>query len=83
MLQSHRLWVLEMLEGCLNIAGQRQVNGAVFIIPFEGNATVPLTFPIFHHRVSVFEGLGEVLSIGFVNVLDAKIVNNQTKRQGP
>ena len=55
---------------------------SVFIVPVEVGATIELTFPINVDVIILFESMFEVLGMGKVDGLDAKVVYHKAEGDG-
>jgi hypothetical protein len=71
--------VSELVKSCRNIAGHRNVNIFLGVVPFYGEDTIKFTFPVGGDGVKMLKGFDEVVGIVFADVLDAKVVNNEAE----
>ena len=71
--------MLKFVESPFNVAGQGDINMAVFVIPVHGEAAVVLSFPIGGENVHFFEAFDEVVDMLTADVLDTEIVDSQTE----
>jgi hypothetical protein len=58
------------------------MNLAEFVIPINGEAKVSRAIPVSVAFVVLFEYCEEMLGIGFVYVLDAKIIDDEGEADG-
>ena len=72
------------IKNGLGVAWNGEMTGAVDVIPFEGNAGKLGAGPILSDGVMLFEDISQVVSVAFVNVFDAKIMNiNRARGMAP
>ena len=76
------LRVVQGFKSFLNILGHGDVNISVWVVPFEGKATIEGTGPVNGDGVVLLECIDEVLGIGFVDVFDAKVIDTETEPDG-
>ncbi len=62
---------------CCSIYPGMDVNISAFVVPVKCYSTLKSTSPINFHFVMVFQGILEMLCIPFVDICDAKIINNK------
>jgi len=70
-------WMLEALEGVLNVSGHGDIAGALVIVPIDGETTVAASCPVLANLVLLFECQHEVLGIGLISVFDAEVIHNK------
>ncbi len=59
------------LGKCLfNVAGHGEVDFTFLVVPFECDAKIPSSFPVFFNFVVLLKCLDEVVDVSFVNVLN-------------
>jgi hypothetical protein len=49
--------ILKALESPFDVARHGDVSGALYVVPFECELTVPLALPVFTNFVVLFEGI--------------------------
>jgi len=64
MLGPHGWWMLEALEGVLDVSGHGDIAGALVVVPIDGETTVAAAGPVLAHLVLLFECRHEVLGVG-------------------
>ena len=69
--------MLEFVKGCLEIFGHGDVAGACGIVPVNGESTEEGTGPVDGDGIQFLEGLDEVVSVFFADVLDPKVINDK------
>jgi hypothetical protein len=74
--------MLIFMKGILDIARYRKVHMFVFIIPFQSNAMVEATSPIFSNGVVRFQSINDMLGMFFSHILDTKIIHNKGELDG-
>ena len=75
--------MMETVEGGLNVSWYREFAGALYVIPFKGYTAKFCTSPIFMHSFVIFEqDVEEVLGVLLPEILHAKVVNHEGKRNG-
>ncbi len=83
MLWLHRNWVCVSGKLLLDILGHVNIHVLLCIIPFEGDATVEVTFPIFNNVIGFcLEGSKEMFEIIITNIFDAKVINAKIEPNG-
>ncbi len=60
----------------MDVPRHREIDDLVLVVPFNGDATIQLAFPIFGVFIVFFNGLIEMVSILFANVFYAKVVDD-------
>ena len=76
------LRAMVVIKDGVGVAWNGEMTGAVDVIPFEGNAGKLGAGPILSDGVMLFEDISQVVSVAFVNVFDAKIMNIKTHWMG-
>ena len=71
--------MLEFVKCCCNVSRHGQVDGSFDIVPFERDATVEFTSPIFSDAVVFADAVAEMISVLFADILDSKIVDDKGK----
>lgn len=79
MLWTGRCRMMEFVEGIGDVSGHGEIDGAVDIVPGEGDAAVDAAGPISGDGVEVIETGDKVLGMLTPDVLDAEIVNNKSE----
>ena len=70
------------MKGLGNVIRHGDVNVATKVIPGDGEAKVGGTGPVNGDGVAGAERVDEVLRVLFINVFDAKVVNNKGEGDG-
>ena len=63
------------IEDGLGVAWNGETTGAIDAIPFEGDASKLGAGPILSDGVILFEDIAQMVSVAFIVVFDAKIIN--------
>jgi hypothetical protein len=72
--------MLEAGKCCYDVAGHGQIADVIVIIPFACDATVKSGFPVDGNGFIVAtEKVEEVVGVFFANVLNCKVVDNETE----
>ena len=71
-----RLGVLELLQCFCHIAGYRNMDASVAVVPVNGDANVSCACPIGCDAVVLFDGLFKVKCMLIANIFNAKIINH-------
>ncbi len=66
-----------MCKESFNVCGHGDVDVALDVIPFECDAAVECSVPIFFEGIVRAEGMDEVVSMFFVVIFDAKIIDRE------
>jgi hypothetical protein len=66
-----------------DILGQSEVNGAVFVVPLQVDATEYFTIFVDGDIVMFLEGVDEMGGTGIANDLNAEIINNEVEDGWP
>ena len=67
-------WMFEFEQVCLEIFVHGDATGVCDIVPVDGASAEEVTSPVDGDGVEFLEGLDEVVSVLFSDVLDAKVV---------
>jgi hypothetical protein len=65
------------LELFLDVTGHGDINRSVVVVPFQFDATVQVTGPIFGECICMFDAFDEMIDILLIDVFYAKIVDNE------
>ena len=68
------------MEGCHNLARHAEVDGPVFVIPLELNATVERAVPVGFQRMVSPESVVKVFGVLMSDKLYAKVVDNEREQ---
>ena len=69
--------MLEFVKCCCNVSRHGQVDGSFDVVPFERDATVEFTSPIFSDAVVFADAVAEMISsVLLADIFDSKIVNH-------
>lgn len=69
--------ILEAIEVCGGIARERYVYGGVGVIPSDFHSKEQCSTPVGGDLVQFFQGREEMVGVGPIDVLDAKIIDNE------
>ena len=78
------LWesVLELEDCYFNVAVHGSFESVMGIVPVKVNVDISVAFPVRLHEVVVLEGVFQVEGVGFVDIFDPEVVNNESERDG-
>ena len=79
MLGFARRWMLEALEGALDVTWHGYVAGAGGIVPVEGEAAISGAAPIAADSVVLLEGREDMVGVVLGGVSDTKIIDNEAE----
>ena len=68
------------MEGCFDVAGHGYVDCAIGVVPFKGQTEIFGPCHVNGYRVQVTYCVEEVVKVVLVNVLYAKVVDEQRER---
>ena len=74
--------MLEFEKGCLEIFWHGDVAGACRLVPVNGESVEEVTGPVYGDGVEFLEGLDEMVSVLFADILDSKVVNDEGEKNG-
>ena len=66
----------------MEIFGHGDVTGMCGVVPIDGESTEEGTSPVDGDGVEFLEGLDEVVSVLFSDVLDKKVIYNEGEKYG-
>ena len=76
------LWVVETGECVLNVVGHGDVDFPLLVVPIDGEANVPLSFPLVADGVFLLQGCHEVLGMFFADIFYTKIIHDEAETDG-
>ena len=78
------LWesVLELDDFFFNVAIHGSFESVICIVPVKVDANIFVAFPVRLHGVVVLECSLEVEGVGFVDIFDSEVVNDESERDG-
>ncbi len=82
MLGPGRCIMFVFLELLAYVSRHRYVEGSCVVIPFRFYSAVEVTVPILGEIVVFLQAFDQMVDVGFVGVLHAKVINHQCEQNG-
>ena len=72
----------ELCECTFNITWHGQVDFAFLVVPIKCDSQVASSFPVLVNFVVLLNCLDKMVDIGFVDVFDSEVIDNQCEADG-
>ena len=73
-------WMLELVEGFLNVCRHIYVTSPFVVFPIKGETTIEGASPVDGYSKNLLESLDEMVSSLFADVFDKKMVNHEGEK---
>ena len=70
-------WMLELMDGFLDVYGHGYVTSPFVVVPIKGETTIEGASQVDEDSIQLLESLDEMVSSFFVNVFDTKVVDHE------
>ena len=79
-LGARECWMLELVEGFLNVCGHGNVKSTFVVVPIKGETTIEGASPVDEDSIQLIERMDEMVSIFFADVFDTEVVNHEGEK---
>ena len=69
-------WILELVEGLLDVCGHGDVTSYFVVVTIKGDTTIEGSSPVDGDIIQLLESLDDVVSCLFADVFDTKVVDH-------
>ena len=73
-------WMLELVEGFLNICGHGDVTSTFVLVPIKGETTIEVTSLVDGDIIQLLESLDEMVRSLFADIFDTKVTNHEGEK---
>ena len=73
-LEARECWILELVEGFLNVCGHGDVTSTFVIVPIKGETKIEGASPVDGDGIQLLESLDEMVRNFFAGVFDTEVV---------
>ena len=70
-------WMLELVEGFLNVCGNGYFTSTFVIFPIKGDTTIELSSPVDGNSIQLLESLDDMVSSFFADLFDTEVINHK------
>ena len=67
-------WMMELVEGFLNVCGHGDVTSPFVVVPIKGETTIDGASPVNGDGIQLLESLDEMVRTFFAGVFDTEVV---------
>ena len=73
-------WMLELVEGFLDVCGHGDVTSPFVVVPIKGETTIEGASTVNGDSIQLLESLDEIVSSFFAEIFDTKVVDHEGKK---